>query len=342
MKIVRNIFNMSGLLLSGSTALNSVLKFSRSMSFRNKVVVITGGSRGLGLVMARQLAAKGAKLALLARDIEEMKVASEELSQKTEVSYFVCDVRDENQVNEAINKVIEEFGTIDVLINNAGVIEVGPFDTMSIADFRNSMDNHFFASLYTIFAVLPTMKEKKFGRIVNISSIGGKISVPHLLPYCTSKFALAGFSEGLRVELSKDDIFVTSVCPGLMRTGSHLHAEFKGQNELEYALFSNLNALPIISTAAEDAAKQILEACRTGEAELIISFPAAVASVINTVFPGQTREILSLVNKLLPKTGGIESDKKKGMDSQSKYSPSILTEGIEKAAEKNNQLNKTK
>ena len=183
MKIVRNIFNVSGLLLSGSTALSSVLKFSRSMSFKDKVVVITGGSRGLGLVMARQLASRGAKLALLARDREEMETAAEELSKKTEIDFFVCDVRSEERVNEAIAKVLERFGTIDVLINNAGVIEVGPFDTMSISDFRNSMDNHFFASLYTIFAVLPTMKEKKFGRIVNISSIGGKISVPHLLPY---------------------------------------------------------------------------------------------------------------------------------------------------------------
>jgi short-subunit dehydrogenase len=101
---------------------------------------------------------------------------------------------------------------------------------------------HFWAPFYAMQAVLPQMRERGAGRIVNISSIGGKVAVPHLAPYCASKFALVGLSKAMRIELAKDNIFVTTVCPGLMRTGSHVNAVFKGQNEKEFAWFSIGNA----------------------------------------------------------------------------------------------------
>src|ERR687891_1372920 len=103
-------------------------------------------------------------------------------------------------------------------------------------------------------AVIPLMKRQSYGRIVNIASIGGKVAVPHLLPYVASKFALVGLSEGMRAELLKDGIYVTTVSPGLMRTGSHLNAFFKGQHKKEYALFSIANALPLFSTSSKRAA----------------------------------------------------------------------------------------
>jgi short-subunit dehydrogenase len=323
-----------GLLSLGSMAVKAL----RRTNFNDKVVVITGGSRGLGLVIARQLAAEGAKLALLARDEQELIAACGELRQQTEVEYFVCDVTSEQKVNSAIDSVLKRFETIDVLINDAGVIQVGPVEEMTVTDFKDSMDNHFFASLYTTLAVLPTMRAKKSGRIVNISSVGGKISVPHLLPYASSKFALAGFSQGLRSEVMKDGIYVTTVCPGLMRTGSHLQAEFKGHNKLEYALFSTVNGLPILSTAAECAARDILNACRRGDAEIILTLPAQIAVKIHALFPEETADILSLINKFLPGEGGIGTEKKKGKESQSALSPNILTTQIEKAAVKNNQF----
>ncbi|HEY9774989.1 MAG TPA: SDR family oxidoreductase [Planktothrix sp.] len=336
MRFKPSMLTVPGLLLTGISTVDKIIKLTRRIRFRHKVVVITGGSRGLGLVMARQLACQGAKLALLARDENELQIAAEELGLRTQVEYFVCDVCNENEVNQAIASVIEKFGTIDILINNAGVIQVGPLETMRVADFKDAMDNHFFASLYTTLAALPVMKAKKSGRIVNISSIGGKISVPHLLPYSASKFALVGLSEGLRAELLKDNIYVTTVCPGLMRTGSHLQANFKGEKELEYAWFSTLNALPVLSTAAEDAARQVLEACRQGDAELIISAPAALANTLNNLFPEATTTVLGLVNRMLP-----ESTNKKqmftGKESRSDLSPNPLTTPIEIAAVQNNQ-----
>lgn len=191
-----NKFVAISALLGAVSIGRAALKALKRISFKDRVVVITGGSRGLGLAMARQLAEEGAVLALLARNEEELKVACDELRQHTTAEYFVCDVRSEAQVNSAIAAVLQRFHSIDVLINDAGVIQVGPVEDMTVADFRDTMDNHFFASLYTTMAVLPAMREKHFGRIVNISSVGGKISVPHLLPYSASKSCLAAFHKG--------------------------------------------------------------------------------------------------------------------------------------------------
>src|SRR5205823_4029010 len=135
-----------------------------------------------------------------------------------------CDVTHRREVTQFVRATRERFGRIDVLVNNAGTIEVGPMEVMTLDDYDRAMKTHFWGPLYMVLAVLPELRKRREGRIVNVSSIGGKISVPHLLPYCASKFALTGFSQGLRAELAKDGIVVTTVCPGLMRTGSPLNA----------------------------------------------------------------------------------------------------------------------
>src|SRR5918912_3423887 len=129
---------------------------------------------------------------------------------------------------------------------------------MTLEDFEQAMAVHFWGPLYATLAVLPQMRARRDGRIVNISSIGGKVSVPHLVPYSASKFALAGLSDGLRAELSKENVIVTTVCPGLMRTGSPRNATFKGKHRDEYAWFSISDALPLTSMSAERAARQII------------------------------------------------------------------------------------
>src|SRR5207237_838032 len=110
-----------------------------------------------------------------------------------------------------------------------------PFDNLTAEDFSRAMQTHFSGPLYTMLAVLPSMRLRRRGRIVNIGSIGGKIPVPHLVPYCASKFALVGLSESLRTELSQEGIYVTTVNPGLIRTGSPRNVDIKGQHEKEYA-----------------------------------------------------------------------------------------------------------
>ena len=135
----------------------------------------------------------------------------------------------------AVERVVSRHGAIDVLVNNAGIITVGPLEHASIEDFEESMAVHFWGPLHTMRAAIPHMRRQGGGRIVNISSIGGKVGVPHLAPYCASKFALVGLSEGFRAELLRYGLYVTTVCPGLMRTGSARHAVVKGQHLLEFA-----------------------------------------------------------------------------------------------------------
>ena len=307
--------------------------------FNGKTVVITGGSRGLGLVLARQFAAEGARVAICARDGVELERARKDLTERgAEVLAAVCDVREKDQVESFIENVRNKFGQIDVLVNNAGVIQVGPLEVQTQEDFEDAMKVHFWGPFYTMQAVIPEMRERGDGKIVNISSIGGKMSVPHLAPYSASKFALVGLSGAMNVELAKDGIDVTTVCPGLMRTGSHVNAIFKGQNELEYAWFSVSNALPVSSVSAESAAKEIVEACRAGKAETIISIQAELAAKMNAVFPEFVSEIAGLVNQVLPGKGGIGEDHALGKDSTSFISPSFLTQNLDKASVRNNEI----
>jgi NAD(P)-dependent dehydrogenase (short-subunit alcohol dehydrogenase family) len=327
------------LAMAGGLIGRALFKRWREFNFRDKVVLITGGSRGLGLVLAREFGNEGARLAICARDTDELERAREDLSSRGfPVLPIRCDISKQVDVEEMMARINDHYSQVDVLVNNAGVIEVGPLDVMTINDFRKAMDTHFWGPLYTTLAVLPQMRSRRSGRIVNITSIGGKVSVPHLLPYCSSKFALVGFSEGLRAELLKDGIRVTTVCPGLMRTGSARNADFKGKHRAEYALFSLSAALPISSMKAERAASQIVAACRRGEAEITLSIQAQVATIFHGLFPGLTADLLGTINQLLPGPGGVGTKKVKGKDSSSFISPSILTSLNDAAALQNNEV----
>jgi short-subunit dehydrogenase len=206
------------------------------------------------------------------------------------------------------------------------------------ADYQEAMNTHFWACFHTISEVLPEMRERREGRIVNITSIGGKVAVPHLLPYSASKFALVGYSEGLRAELLKDNILVTTVVPGLMRTGSPRNAFFKGQNEKEYAWFKISDSLPFLSVSAEQAAREIVAVTKRGDAELIISLPAKLGVVVHGLFPGLTADLFSLANQFLPAPGGIGEQRMKGSESESAASQSFLTGLTDQAAEQNNEM----
>lgn len=304
-----------------------------------KSVVITGGSRGLGLVIARECVQRGARIAIIARDREELARATQELHEMTnELIAIPADVTIREEAELAVDRVRHEFGAIDVLVNNAGTITVGPIDMMTAADYRDSLNTHFWGPYFMTTAVLRDMKTRHQGRIVNISSIGGKLSVPHLLPYSVGKFALTGFSEGLRAELRKDNILVTTVCPGLMRTGSPRNASFKGKNELEYAWFSISDALPLVSISAKRAARSIVNACIHGDAEVLLSVPARLAVMLHGAFPGLAADLLSMVNRLLPAPGGIGREVRTGKESTSRLSPSLLTTLNERAAAENNEV----
>lgn len=325
----------------GAGAALRKLRSRAAIDFSGKSVVITGGSRGLGLVMARQLAAEGANLTLLARHEDELKRAEQDVtSHGGQVLALTCDVRDQEEVERAIQQVIARFGRVDVLINNAGVIAVGPVEHMSLEDFENAMAVHMWGPLYTMLAVTPHMRLQGWGRIVNISSVGGRVAVPHLVPYSASKFALVGLSDGMRAELAKDNIQVTTVAPGLMRTGSPPNVTVKGQHRSEYAWFTIADSLPLVSIDAESAAAKIIDACRHGDAELTITPQARLISVANHLFPGLVAGIMALTNRLLPGPTSEQGDEPKtGWESQSAAAPSILTRTTYRAAAENNEMN---
>ncbi len=255
-----------------------------------------------------------------------------------EVLAIPADVTDPESVRNLIDAVRERLGPIDVLINNAGVIEVGPAVTMSVQDYEEAMATNFWGMLYPTLALLPEMRARRSGRIVNITSIGGKLGIPHLLPYSASKFAAVGFSQGLRAEVAADGIKVVTVCPGLMRTGSPRNAIFRGQHRSEYAWFSISDALPGLSISAESAARRIVAACRRGDAEVLFPIPARLAAVVNAIAPGLTAGVLATINRLLPGADGGSRERRTGAESQSRFSPSWLSRLGERAAKQYNQI----
>jgi short-subunit dehydrogenase len=312
--------------------------------FTDKVVLLTGGSRGLGLELARVLARKRARIALIARDEEDLGRAREALDPTgAEAEIFVCDVRLQDQAQRTVREVVERFGRVDVLINNAGVIQVGPHETMRVSDYQEAMDTHFFGPLFLVQSVLPGMRERHAGRIVNIASVGGKVPTPHLLPYVASKFALVGWSEGLHAELRRDGIVVTTVCPGLMRTGSPRNVAVKGRHQIEYALFKVLDSLPYVSMSARDAAEEIVHGVETGKPELILTGRARTGARLQGLAPGLVSELLALGTRLMPRPRSPEDfERWSGAESESGVSRSFVTELTRRAEAENNELPTTR
>jgi NAD(P)-dependent dehydrogenase (short-subunit alcohol dehydrogenase family) len=298
----------------------------RKYDLQRKVVLITGGSRGLGLALAEEFAAKGARIVICAREQEELSRARVQLEERgAEVLDVVCDVSDRQSVQRLIDEVRNRFGEVEVLVNNAGVISVGPYEEQKIEDFEEALNINFWGGVNTTLAVLPAMKRRGSGRIVNITSIGGKVSVPHLLPYSCAKFAAVAFSEGLRAEIAREGIVVTTIVPGLMRTGSYLNADFKGKHKAEFGWFSMGSTTPLTAIAAHRAARQIVNATISGTAELIITWQAELLACLHGLFPGLVTDILALVNRTLPSADGGETTKRKGWESESALTRSPLT-----------------
>lgn len=294
------------------------LRGRRYRSFAGKTVVITGGSRGLGLALAEEFGRRGARLVLVARNAEELERARRHLVQsgavtgEAQVHLIAADLRRQEEADRAVAEATRLAGPIDVLVNNAGIITVGPVENHTAEDYREVMSSNFFSGVYCALAVLPQMLSRREGAIANITSIGGKVAVPHLLPYTASKFAAVGFSEGLNAELRSKGIRVTTVVPGLMRTGSHPNALFAGDAAREYRWFSLGASLPGASVSARRAARQIVDAIAGGVAEVTITPQAFVASRLGHVMPGLTQTLMQTMNRFLPKAQSGRPEKQFG------------------------------
>jgi NAD(P)-dependent dehydrogenase (short-subunit alcohol dehydrogenase family) len=303
--------------VAAAAAMGSTLaRRTRAGSFRDQVILITGGARGLGLAIARELAPEHPRLVLLSRTIAELDRAAADLTARgASVRVVVGDVRDRRRITDAIESVVRRHGRLDVLINNAGIIQAMPFEHAQLDDFEDSLATHFWGPLFAIRAALPVMRRQGGGRIVNIASIGGRIGVPQLSPYCAGKFALVGLSEALHAELKKDNIAVTTVTPGLIRTGSHRNVVVRGQRRSEARWFGLASATPVSSMSAARAARQIVAAVRANRARVTPGIQARAGELANALAPELVAAAMAMVaNAVLP--GPAEADGDRGQRSR--------------------------
>ena len=331
--------NASSSAASLSQQVLAALRPAKTFSMRNRNALVTGGARGLGLEIARVLVQRGAHVAIVARDPDEVARGVADLEARIRdgqrVVGEVCDLRDGSAIDTMLATVQARLGPLDVLVNNAGIIQVGPLDAMRFEDFEEALRIHCFAPLRTMLGVRASMRARGGGRIANISSIGGLISVPHLLPYSASKFALNGLSQGMHAELGRENILVSTIAPGLMRTGSPRQALFKGNREAEYTWFAISDSLPLLTIPSDRAARRIVLALERGEPQVVLGVPFKIAAFANAVAPGLVTRALTLVSALLP--AGSDPVARKGYDSESKVVPSVLTTLTERAATQNNE-----
>jgi len=292
---IREVATVGGIAL----ALYKLIQSSRRANLRDEVVLVTGGSRGLGLLLVREFARQGCHVVMCARVQEELDQAQEQLHEwGVKADEVICDITDEGEVDGMIDVIMQMFGRVDTVVNNAGTIQVGPIESTTLENFREAMATMFWGGICTIHKLLPHMQQRGSGRIVNITSIGGKVPVPHLLPYVAAKFAMTGFSEGLTMELSGSGIQVTTIIPGLMRTGSYLNAHFQGHQAEEFSWFSLSDNLPFISIDGEIAARSVVEAVKRGDAEYILTIPAKGLTRFYGALPNLAIRLMGLVAQI--------------------------------------------
>jgi len=330
------LFALAGGTIAAVSA--SLVRRAFALDVRGKVAIVTGGSRGLGLLIAEELGRLGARVALCGRDAEAVERASKKLiGQGVEVLAEARDLGDPKAAAAFVESVVRTFGRIDLLINNAGIIQVAPLAQLDVAMLDEAMRSNFWSAVHTTFAALPWLKKQgRAGRIVNVASVGGRAALPHMLGYTASKFAMAGLSEGLRAELSAEGPLVTTIIPGPMRTGSFYNAEFMGRQREEFAWFSMFASLPLLSCDARRAARLIVRAMREGRAETHIGLSGHVIPLLHGLSPRLFAHATAFFAAWLPPA--TDSDERwRGRDINSTLSHSPLLELGNQAARENNE-----
>lgn len=291
-----------------------------TMNSTKPTALVAGGSRGLGMLIARELLDRGYQVAICARKVDDMDRACQILGTHGTVRAYACDVRDFEAVEQLVTSVTRELGPIEVLITVAGVIQVGPAEVMTIQDYRNAVETMTMGPVHLALAVLPGMRERRRGRIGTVTSVGGLVSPPHLLPYATAKFGAVGFSDGLAASLGGTGVTATTIAPGLMRTGSPERADFSGRPEREYAWFAPAASLPLLTVDADRAARIMVDATLAGKPMALVGWMPKVAHRVRGLAPGLTTRMMSVMNRLLPSAGDDPKRLVMGRDAESRLS----------------------
>lgn len=258
-----------------------------------KVALVTGGSEGIGLAIATRFAKEGYRVGIAARTPEKLVEAANQIKTQatTPVLTVPTDVRDPVQVRQLVDKVIAEFGQLDVLVNNAGLYSSGPTETFSLEDWHTVLDTNLWGYIHTIHATLPHFVGRGTGTIINICSIAGKVPMPYQTIYTTSKHAIAGLSQSLSAELAPKGVQVSAIYPNIIQTDFPEKAVIKGANledkQARYQQLEKTLAMPFIETP-EDVANAVWQ-CLQSERSEQVPGTAKLLNGMNSVFPSLTQ-----------------------------------------------------
>lgn len=273
-----------------------------SPSSATRVALVVGASRGLGLLMARDLIEQGYRVVIAARNEQTLRAAAAELDPSGDrVLHRAADAADPEAIADLV-AFAERQGVLDVVIHVAGVIQVGPVAAMNRGHFREAIDIMTWGPINVALAAVPGMRARGHGRIGIVTSLGGKVSAPHLVPYSTAKFGAVGFTQGLAAELAGTGVTATTLVPGLMRTGSHLQAAFVGDVAKEYRWFALAATLPLVAMSAERAAHKMVAATLAGKPVAAIGVSAQASTRFGGLAPSITVRGMGLFSRLLPST----------------------------------------
>jgi len=246
------------------------------VDFKNKVVLITGASSGIGKQTAIEFAKLGSSIILVARRKNKLEQVENELKQfNVNTLVCVCDVSKKDQVDELSKIVLQKFDSVDILVNNAGFAIYGLVSDLSINEIESQMETNYFGMIYCVKNFLPLMLKKKSGHIVNVASVGASFSVPGVSSYCATKFAMLGFSEGLKHELYGTGVGLTVVSPIMVRTPLFEHPSFTN-----FSKFSTG-----VSLSSETVAKTIIKASNSSRFEIVVPSVARVVIWFKQTFP---------------------------------------------------------
>ncbi|MGO4958427.1 SDR family NAD(P)-dependent oxidoreductase [Luteococcus sp. Sow4_B9] len=268
------------------------------------VALVAGASRGLGLLVATELGRRGHDLAICSRDEQSLERAAAQLTAQVPgvtVLTQVCDVANQAQVATFVERTEAQLGSVEVAIHVAGIIQVGPWQATRHEHFEQAIDVMLWGPINLSLAVIPRMTQRGHGRFGVVTSIGGKISPPRLLPYSVAKYGAVGLTEGLSAELAGTGVTATTIVPGLMRTGSHTQASFFGDARRQYAWFAPAASLPLLSMDATRAASRMVDAVLAGKPIALISPLSQMASRVHGLAPEVTLRAMGLAGRFLPR-----------------------------------------
>jgi len=300
-RVVRKVQVLSVFGVAGAAwFLSYAARRARRLELRGRVAIVTGGGRGLGLAISRELAARGCRLAICGRDAETIENAVSELRRRgADVFGMACDASEPDDVERFVTAVVRHYGGVDVLVNNAGQCFVAPAVELSAADVARAFQNIFWVHYYPTMAVLPHLRRQGFGRIANVTSFAGKVAIPHQASYTAAKYAATGWSETLSAELAQDGVLVSTIAPPPLRNGAPLHVRFKGEQEAEFRWFTRALTSKIVASSAERTARVVVDALVHGDSERSVSVLTWILTRAHGTFPRLTTRVLRATDRLL-------------------------------------------